>query len=166
MFNGKWNIVEKLPPMLSGKELKSRLEIKPRYDESVRLKSKSERLMALNDIYNVYLPSVMSEEIYSKIYLAMLRSLQKKEGKIAVQQRNENGKRIRGIEGSACGYQGIIGGSDSFTIIGSSGIGKSSAISRAITIAAENRVIEMENPCCKILPAVVVHGLLSVMQSV
>ena len=157
MFNEKWNIVEKLPPMLSGEELKERLQIKPFYDTSIRLKSKSERLMALNEIYNIYLPSVMSEEIYSKIYLAMLRSLQKKEGKLAVQQRNENGKKIRDIDSSDYGYQGIIGGSDSFTIIGSSGIGKSSAISRAITIATENRVIEMEESFCKIIPAVVVQ---------
>lgn len=157
MFNEKWNIVEKLPPMLSGEELKERLQIKPFYDTSIRLKGKSERLMALNEIYNIYLPSVMSEEIYSKIYLAMLRSLQKKEGKLAVQQRNENGKKIRDIDSSDYGYQGIIGGSDSFTIIGSSGIGKSSAISRAISIAAENRVIEIEAPFCKIIPAVVVQ---------
>lgn len=157
MLNEKWNIMEKLPPMLSGEELKERLEIKPFYDNSIRLKAKPERLMALNEIYNIYLPSVMSEEIYSKIYLAMLRSLQKKGGKLAVQQRNENGKRIRNMDGSAYGYQGIIGGSDSFTIIGTSGIGKSSAISRAITIATENRVIEMEGPFCKIIPAVVVQ---------
>lgn len=157
MLKEKWNIVEKLPPMLSGEELKRRLEIKPSYDKEICSKTKSERLMALNDIYNIYLPSVMSEEIYSKIYLAMLRSLQKKEGKLAVQQRNENGKRIRNMDASDYGYQGIIGGSDSFTIIGSSGIGKSSAISRAIAIATENRVIEMEEPFCKIIPAVVVQ---------
>ncbi len=157
MLNEKWNIVEKMPPMLSGEELKERLQIRPSYDNSVRLKGKSERLMALNEIYNIYLPSAMSEEIYSKIYLAMLRSLQKKEGKLAVQQRNENGRRIKDAERSGYGYQGIIGGSDSFTIIGSSGIGKSSAISRAISIATENRVIEMEKPFCKIIPAVVVQ---------
>ncbi len=157
MFNEKWNIVEKLPSMLTGEELKKKMEIRPFYDGSIRLKGKSERLMALNDIYNIYIPSVMSEEIYSKIYLSMLRSLQKKEGKLAVQQRNENGKRIRNADGSACGYQGIIGGSDSFTIIGSSGIGKSSAISRAIDVAAENRVMEMEEPYCKIIPSVVVQ---------
>ena len=157
MFNEKWNIMEKLPPMLSGEELERKLEIRPFYDNRSRLKTKSERLMALNDIYNVYLPSVMSEEIYSKIYLAMLRSLQKKEGKLAVQQRNENGRRIRNMDGSAYGHQGIIGGSDSFSIIGSSGIGKSSAISRAVSIATENRVIELEEPFCKIIPVVMVQ---------
>lgn len=157
MFNEKWKIMEKLPPMLSGEELERKLEIRPFYDNRSRLKTKSERLMALNDIYNVYLPSVMSEEIYSKIYLAMLRSLQKKEGKLAVQQRNENGRRIRNMDGSAYGHQGIIGGSDSFSIIGSSGIGKSSAISRAVSIATENRVIELEEPFCKIIPVVMVQ---------
>ena len=43
-------------------------------------------------------------------------------------------------------YSGIMGGSDSFTIIGTSGIGKSSAISRAINLITENRVIEADNP--------------------
>ena len=157
MFNEKWNFVEKLPTMLSGEELKRKLEIRPFYDNRSRLKVKSERLMALNEIYNIYIPSVMSEEIYSKIYLAMLRSLQKKEGKLAIKQRNENGKRIKHAESMGYGCQGIIGGSDSFTIIGSSGIGKSSAISRAISTATENRVLEMEEPFCKIVPAVVVQ---------
>ena len=70
-MNKEKNIVGQLPSMLSGVELKEKLEIKPFYDKSIRLKGKAERLMALNDIYNIYLPSVMSEEIYSKIYLAM-----------------------------------------------------------------------------------------------
>ena len=87
MLNEKWNFAEKLPTMLSGEELKRKLEIRPFYDNRSRLKTKSERLMALNDIYNVYLPSVMSEEIYSKIYLAMLRSLQKNQRTPAVHQR-------------------------------------------------------------------------------
>ena len=156
MVNGKWDIMREVPVMLAGEELKERLEILPAYDESIRVKSKSERLMELNALYDIYLPSAMSMEIYSKIYLAMLRSLQKKEGRLAVQQRNENSKRIRAAD-SAYGHQGIIGGSDSFTIIGSSGIGKSSAISRAISIATENRVIEMEEPYCKVIPAMVVQ---------
>ena len=50
-----------------------------------------------------------------------------------------------------------MGGSDSFTIIGASGIGKSSAISRAITLITENRVIEVENPYAKIVPCICVQ---------
>lgn len=43
-------------------------------------------------------------------------------------------------------YTGIIGGADCFTIIGCSGIGKSTAISRAITAITENRIVEISNP--------------------
>lgn len=156
MFNENWDIMNKVQPMLSGAELKSELQILPAYDETVRVKSKSERLMELNAVYDIYLPSAMSVEIYSKIYLAMIRSLQKKEGRLAVQQKNENGKQIKAAD-SVFGHRGIIGGSDSFTIIGTSGIGKSSAIGRAVSLATGDKVIEMEEPYCKIVPAMVVQ---------
>lgn len=146
-------MINVLPPMLAGEELKERLKILPDYNKNIRLESQAVRLMALNDLYKVYLPSAMSCEIYSKIYLAMLRSLQKKGTKLAVQQRIANFKGMK----QQNGYTGLIGGSDSFTIIGTSGIGKSSAISRAINIATENRVIVMEEPYCKIIPSVVVQ---------
>ena len=110
------------------------------------------RLMALSDLYRIYVPSQMSLEIYSKMYLALLRSLQKKGTKLAVQQKNQNYKGMLQQE-----YSGIMGGSDSFTIIGASGIGKSSAISRAIRLITENRVIEVENPYTKIIPCICVQ---------
>ncbi len=94
----------------------------------------------------------MSLEIYSKLYLALMRSLQKKGTKLAIQQQNQNYKAIVQQE-----YNGIMGGSDSFTIIGASGIGKSSAISRAITLITENRVIEVDNPYTKIIPCISVQ---------
>lgn len=144
-----WNMVDKLPTMLAGRELKEKLMVLPEYDESIRLESQAVRLIALIDIYKVYLPSQMSCEIYSKIYLSMLRSLQKKGTKEAVQQRYAN---YRGMK-LQNGYQGIVGGSDSYTIIGESGIGKSSSISRAVVLATENKIIEMEEPYCKIIPA-------------
>ena len=83
----------------------------------------------------------MSTEIYSKLYLALLRSVQKKGTKLAVQQQCQNYRAIMKQESS-----GVMGGSDSFTIIGSSGIGKSSAISRAITLITENQIIEVDHP--------------------
>lgn len=43
------------------------------------------------------------------------------------------------------------------SIIRVSGIGKSSAISRAITLITENRVIEVENPYTKIIPCICVQ---------
>ena len=108
--------------------------------------------MALSDIYRIYLPSQMSTEIYSKLYLALLRSLQKKYTKLAVQQQNENYKAIRQQE-----YSGILGGSDSFTIIGTSGVGKSSAISRSISLIASNGILEVEQPYSRIIPCMAVQ---------
>ena len=146
------NIIHILPPMKSGDNLLSSMEILPEYDESIRTADIPVRLMALSDLYRIYVPSNMSLEIYSKMYLALLRSLQKKGTKMAVQQRNQNHKAVLQQE-----YSGIMGGSDSFTIIGASGIGKSSAISRAITLITENRVIEVENPYTKIIPCICVQ---------
>ena len=130
----------------------SALKVLPEYEDSIRSADSPTRLMALSDLYKIYVPNQMSVEIYSKMYLALLRSLQKKGTKLAVQQQNENFKAITGQE-----YNGIMGGSDSFTIIGASGIGKSSAISRAITLISGNRVIEVENPFAKIIPCICVQ---------
>ena len=146
------DIIHILPVMKSGDELLSALEVLPEYDEVIRETEVPVRLMALSDLYRIYVPSQMSLEIYSKLYLALLRSLQKKSTTLAIHQRNENHKAVLQQE-----YSGIMGGSDSFTIIGSSGIGKSSAISRAITLITENRVIEVENPYTKIIPCISVQ---------
>ena len=72
------DITDNLPPMLSGKELISALSVLPDYDPEIVNESAAERLMALSDIYRIYVPSKMSQEIYSKLYLALIRSLQKK----------------------------------------------------------------------------------------
>lgn len=146
------NIIHILPLMKSGDDLFSALEVLPKYDESICTADVPIRLMALSDLYRIYVPSQMSLEIYSKMYLALLRSLQKKGTKMAVQQKNQNHKAIIQQE-----YSGIMGGSDSFTIIGASGIGKSSAISRALSLITENRVIEVENPYTKIIPCICVQ---------
>ena len=145
-------IIHILPSMKSGDDLLSSMEVLPEYDESIRSNEAPVRLMALSDLYRIYVPSQMSLEIYSKMYLALLRSLQKKGTRLAVQQKNQNYKAVIQQE-----YSGIMGGSDSFTIIGASGIGKSSAISRAITLITENRVIEVENPYTKIIPCICVQ---------
>lgn len=146
------DIMHILPSMKSGADLFSALEVLPKYDDTIRTEDVPVRLMALSDLYRIYVPSQMSLEIYSKMYLALLRSLQKKGTKLAVQQKNQNYKAVIQQE-----YSGIMGGSDSFTIIGASGIGKSSAISRAIRLITENRVIEVENPYTKIIPCICVQ---------
>ena len=145
-------IVKALPEMMAGKELLSAMTILPHYDDSIRAESEAVRLMALSDLYQIYLPSRMSLEIYSKLYLALLRSLQKKGSKVAILQQYENHKAVRQQE-----YSGIIGGSDSFTIIGTSGIGKSTAISKAFDLITASGVIEVKEPFVKVIPCIVVQ---------
>lgn len=151
-MNNLSEIAACLPQMLSGEELMEALTILPEYHPDLCESPMPQRLMALSDLYRIYIPSPMSLEIYSKLYLALLRSLQKKGTTLAVRQQNQNHKAILQQE-----YSGIMGGSDSFTIIGASGIGKSSAISRAISLITQNRVIQAENPYTKVIPCVVVQ---------
>lgn len=146
------DFIKLLPELKSGQELVSALSVFPSYDEQIRKRESAIRLMALSDLYQLYIPSQMSMEIYSKLYLALLRSMQKKSTEIAVKQRYEN---YKAMQKQAC--QGILGGSDSFTIIGTSGIGKSSAISRAISLITENRVIEVNKPYVKLIPCLVIQ---------
>ena len=137
MYN---DVLQFMPKMLSGKDLDSRLSVFPEYDNAIINQSAPERLIALQDIYQIFVSNVMSREIYTKLYLALLRSLQKKQSILAVRQSNENSKMIRQKS-----YESIIGGSDSFSIIGPSGIGKSSSISRAVNILTEKSVLELSN---------------------
>lgn len=145
-------LIMHIPEMKQGQELISALSVLPEYHDNVRNENQAVRLMELSAIQRIYVPSEMSIEIYSKMYLALVRSLQKKSTNIAVKQRYENYKEIQQQS-----YNGILGGSDSFTIIGTSGIGKSSAISRAISVIAENRIIESKNLCMPIIPFLVVQ---------
>ena len=133
------DIESMLPKMKSGDELMKSLEIKPDYDESIRIENMAVRLMKLSDIYNIYVPSRMTEEIYYKLYLALVYSMRKKTTKKAVLQQNENHKVIMAQE-----YRGIIGGADSLLIAGTSGIGKSTAISRAISLISDKGVMELD----------------------
>lgn len=141
-----------LPSMKSGQELITALSIIPKYDESICEQDQTARLVALSDLYQIYIPSQMSLEIYSKLYLALLRSMQKKGTQMAIKQRYENYKAIQQQS-----YSGILGGSDSFTIIGTSGIGKSSAISRSISLITENQIIETDKPYTKIIQCLIVQ---------
>lgn len=146
------SILELVAPMKEGEALKKAMEVFPPYEDSIRYEESTKRLIALNDIYDLYIPNEMSVEIYSKLYLAMIKSLQKKFTKLAIRQGNENFKTIKGRKGN-----GIIGGSDSFTIIGESGIGKSSTIQQAIHLLAPKKVIEIQSPFVRVAPCIVVQ---------
>ena len=140
-----------MPPMLTGSKLDKALRIKPEYSELIRKATEAERLIALQDLYSVYIPTDMSREIYSKLYLTLLRSMSKKQSLTAIRQFSENQKIIKGKE-----YSSIIGGSDSFTIIGDSGIGKSATVSRVIDMISGQSVIDLPNSM-RIIPCVQVQ---------
>lgn len=144
------NHISVCSPLLAGKELKDALTTLPPYDESIRNQSQSERLLALNQIFDIYYPSPMACEIYSKLYLAFIRAFNKKASKSAIQQSYQNKNMVRGFP-----YQGIIGGSDSFTIIGVSGIGKSTAISKAISLITKDEVLVIQG--AKTIPFLIVQ---------
>jgi len=144
------DILKLIPPMLTGAELHQALAVNPEYDPAIRQASAAERLVPLNALYEVYYPFSMSSTIYSKMYLSMIRSLQKKTGKLAVQQRNSN------HFGRGQSYFGICN-SDSYTLTGASGVGKSTAIARALELCQGNSVITLQSPYCKILPVLVVQ---------
>lgn len=141
-----------LPPMLYGKELDEALTVLPPYDPNVIHADAATRLVSLSDIYRVFLSNAMSREIYAKLYLGLLRSLQKKSSQMVPRQFVENQKAIQMVESS-----GILGGADSFTIIGASGIGKSSSISRSIHLISKVPIIVTEKPYRQVIPCVMVQ---------
>lgn len=140
-----WN--EYMPSMLVGDELRSALMELPEYSESIREESASNRLLALSDLYRIFFPSKMAVEIYTKLYIAMRLSFEKKDSRDTIAQ----SKNIF-TESRQGQVRGIIGGADSFTIIGKSGIGKTSAIERAISLITQDRVFEIDDPYRRIIP--------------
>ena len=134
-------VTDQISPMLAGKQLDEQLMVLPTFDSEMALKTASERLLALNDIYDLYYPGYMSREIYTKIYLALYRSLQKKETVNEVKQANINYKNYHGMSSSS-----VIGGSDCLAIIGDSGIGKSRTIKRIIDVITKDNCIVLTKP--------------------
>ena len=63
----KNEIKKQIPGMLMGEELDTALQILPTYDKRIREKSVTERLIALQDVYQLFIPNQMSREIYSKM---------------------------------------------------------------------------------------------------
>lgn len=141
------DLSEKIPPMLMGRELEQKLMHLPPYTPEIYNADAGARLMALNRLSEIYIPSQMTMEIYSKIYLSMIHSLGKKQTTNSIRQRNRNHK---GMQGTA--YNSILGGSDSFSIIGKSGIGKSTAIAKSIELSGGMDIITLQDPYLQIIP--------------
>ena len=140
------DIKDKINPLLTGDELNKALTCLPKYNSEIRKVSASERLLALNNFFSLYLPSQMTCEIYHKLYMALIKAVNKKGTLDAIRQSNINRTQ---------NHQGILGGSDSFTIVGVSGIGKSTAISKAISIITNEDFFTCDNT--KIIPFLMVQ---------
>lgn len=138
-----------MPEMLMGKELEEAMLSLPPYNPPICNADAATRIMALNDIMEIYVPSQMSFEIYSKIYLSMLHSLRKKQSVEAMKQGNQNHRRIQGLN-----YNSVLGGADSFSIIGPSGIGKSTALAKSIALSGGEQIIMTNHPYAQIIPCV------------
>ena len=138
-----------LPPLLLGDELTTAMTCLPSYDASVRSLSASERLMRLSDIYKVFIPTSMATEIYQRVYMMTSMSLQSKGTVESVRRMNANYAWSHGSE-----YHGVATGATSATVIGISGIGKTSCIQSSINLLGG--IIETENPCHKVIPIVMV----------
>lgn len=146
------DLIKKLPELLMGKKLEEALQILPEYNEDIVEENAAIRLTSLENMYKVFVVNNMSKEIYVKLYLALLHSLQKKISQVAIVQLNENAKAIREKE-----YSSILGGADAFTIIAPSGCGKSSCVSRAVDLIMQKQMIEIEEPYMQIIPYVIVQ---------
>ena len=79
--------------------------------------------------------------------------LAKKQTKLATIQANQNHIAANG----GIGKLGIMGGVDVFSVTGVGGIGKSSAISRSISVITRNSVIETAEPYSRIIPVLTVQ---------
>lgn len=128
-------MLDNIPCLLIGDELKDSLQVLPEYDRSIMTAPVSDRLISLSNIYDIFYPSPMACEVYYKLYFAFANSIKRKTT-------------------SKTAY-GISGGTDSFTIIGASGVGKSTAIGRAIKIISNDDILLINNS--KVIPFIVVQ---------
>lgn len=141
---------ELLPNMLFGEELRNELQILPEYDDSVKNLDASTRLLKLMDIYKVFVPQNLSLEIYHKLYMMTVMSLQQKGTVDATRQLNENHRAMT----SNKEYRGIITGASSCTVIGPSGCGKTTSVQRVVEMLGGT--ITNTQPYRKIIPALIV----------
>lgn len=121
--------IEALPPMLSGKDLIHALAVIPPYNDSDRDRSTGERLQLLSSLYEFYQPLSMTIDLYCEIYTAMQHCY----GQYSPQSEAaafQNGYSL--MHGNALAAS--IGGGNSFSVVGVSGLGKSTALQRVLSL--------------------------------
>ena len=138
-----------LPNMLFGEALRNELTVLPDYNTTIRDAEASVRLMKLSDIYKIFIPGKMAVEIYHKLYMMTSMSFEQKGTIEEVRKFNSNHRLATMGE-----YHGVATGATSATIIGCSGIGKSTCIQKAMDLFGG--IIECKDPYRKLIPALIV----------
>lgn len=147
--------IEALPPMLSGKDLIRALVVIPPYSDSDRDRSTGERLQLLSSLYEFYQPLSMTIDLYCEIYTAMQHCY----GQYSVQSEAaalQNGYSL--MHGNALAAS--IGGGNSFSVVGVSGLGKSTALQRVLSLfpqVIEHTVYHGQKFYCHQIPYLVVQ---------
>lgn len=144
-------VKEQLNRYLCGEELIKALTVLPSYREG--LVEIPDRLTALLDIYKIYIPSSSTLDIYNRLYMAILNSLDKKATLLEVGLQNDNFMAIKGIK-----RYGLIGGLESFEIIGTAGLGKTSSVQRCVDIIA-NKILISKKPYREIIPVLLIEAV-------
>ncbi len=142
------NLNQYIKPMLFGKDLTDKLTHLPNKVDVSNMTA-TERLEALQVLHDLYIPSFMSVEIYTKLHLMLTRSFQRKGTIEAVQQANLNHHHL--LKNTMPHLSTGVGSADSMSILGESGIGKSSSIGRAMQLISDELII-VDAPYRKILP--------------
>ena len=143
------DLKEQLNPFLCGDELTEALTVLPPYREG--LTAIPDRLMALLDIYKIFLPGKSTQDIYNRLYLAILNSLEKKDSLLAVSLQNDNFRTIKGLK-----RYGVIGGLESFRVTGNAGLGKTTGVRRCSEIIAD-KILVGHDPYREIIPVLFIE---------
>ena len=138
------NLKEQLNKYLSGEELIQALTILPPYRED--LSEVPDRLTALIDVYKLFIPNKSALDIYNRLYMAILNSLEKKDSLLEIGLQNDNFRAIKGLK-----RYGVIGGLEAFRITGTAGLGKTTSVQRCSDIIAD-KILISNNPYREIIP--------------
>lgn len=144
------NLVSQLNKYYSGPELLEQLKVLPPYRSDVS--TIPERLMALLDVYKIFIPNQTTIDIYNRLYLSLINSLDKKNTLLETQLANDNFRAIKGLK-----RYGVIGGMESFRITGTAGLGKTSSIQRCADVITENKILVSNQPYKEIIPILFVE---------
>jgi hypothetical protein len=139
------NLVRQLNQYYSGDELLEKLTVLPEYNDKAT--TIPERLVALLDVYKVFIASDTTVDIYNRLYLALLNSLDKKNTLLETELANDNFRAIKGLK-----RYGVIGGIESFRITGTAGLGKTSSIHRCADAITGNKVLISTKQYKEIIP--------------